>query len=116
MVLAVCVVGLAVLGLTPSLAWIPEVPLLSVTFLVPVAACAVAGYRAGRRTRSPTAGAIAGAVCGAIGGLAGGLAYVALGKSVLNVLIGTFAGMAGGAAVGALAARVRRRAVTPGGE
>jgi len=53
--LAAGVVVLAVLGLHPALAWIPEVPLLGLALLVPLAAFGCAGYRAGRRSGATAA-------------------------------------------------------------
>ena len=46
-VMSALAVVLAVLGLTPSLSWLPEVPLLAVAVLLPVAVYGLAGYRAG---------------------------------------------------------------------
>jgi hypothetical protein len=102
--LGVCVVGLAILGLTPSFAWIPEVPLIAVAIVLPIATYGLTGYRAGKRTGRIAAGAVAGGVAGAISGAAGGLSYVAFGKPILNVAVGLILGTAGGAIVGALAA------------
>lgn len=100
-VLAGCVVVLAVLGLTPSLSWIPEVPLLGVAILIPVAVLGITGYRASFRSRRVVAGALAGAIAGSLGGTVGGICYVLFGKSAINVLAGLPLGILGGAAFGA---------------
>ncbi len=71
--LSLAVILLAVLGLTPSLRWIPEVPLI-------VAAIAVAG---------------------GISGAVGGIAYVLFGKPLLNVVVGLLLGAIGGGVIGA---------------
>jgi hypothetical protein len=102
--LGVCVVGLAILGLTPSFAWIPEAPLIAVAILLPTATYALTGYRAGKRTGHIAAGAFAGGVAGAISGATGGLSYVAFGKPILNIAAGLFVGTFTGAIIGALAA------------
>jgi predicted Na+-dependent transporter len=102
--LGLCIVGLAILGLTPSFAWIPEVLLIAVAILLPIATYGLTGYRAGKRTGRSAAGAIAGGVAGGISGAAGGLSYVAFGKPILNVAVGLVVGTVGGAIVGALAA------------
>jgi hypothetical protein len=107
--LAICVVVLAILGLTPSLAWIPEVPLLAAGILIPLTAFALAGYRAGARSGRTAAGALAGGLTGAVAGTLGGLMYVAFGKPALNVAVGLVLGTAGGAMVGSIAALVRLR-------
>ena len=91
----------AILGLTPSLSWIPEVPLLVAGGLVPVATLAFTGYRAGKNATGVMSGAIAGAAAGAIAGCVGGLAYVAYGKSVVNVVAGTVLGVIAGGMLGA---------------
>jgi hypothetical protein len=109
LLLAPAVVVLAVLGLTPSLAWIPEVPLLGAGGLVPLLAIAIAGFRAGSRSGRAVGGLEAGALVGAIGGLVGGLCYVAFGKPALNVPVGLLAGATAGAVVGLLAGLLGRR-------
>jgi hypothetical protein len=109
LVLAAAVVVLAILGLTPSLTWVPEVPLLAAGVVVPLLVVGVAGSRAGWRTGKASGGAQAGAVVGAIGGLAGGLCYVAFGKPALNVAAGLLAGAAAGALVGLAAGLAARR-------
>jgi hypothetical protein len=106
--LAVCVAVLAFLGLNPSLAWIPEVPLLGAAVLVPLTVLGLAGYRAGKRSGYIIAGALASGMAGAIGGGVGGLAYVLFGKPVLNVAVGLLLGAVGGAIVGAVGASVSR--------
>ena len=107
-VLGAGVAVLAVLGLTPALSWIPEVPLLGVAILLPVAACGLAGFRTGLGTGRVLAGALAGALAGSIGGALGGVSYVLFGKPVLNILVGLLLGAAGGAVVGAAGARLSR--------
>ncbi|MDQ6675088.1 MAG: hypothetical protein M3069_30850 [Chloroflexota bacterium] len=102
--LGVCIVGLAILGLTPSFSWIPEVPLVAVAIVLPIATYALTGYRAGKRTRRIAAGALAGGVAGGISGAAGGLSYVAFGKPILNVAVGLVLGTVGGVVAGALTA------------
>jgi hypothetical protein len=107
--LGLCVGVLAILGLAPSMSWIPEVPLLGVAILLPLAVYGLTGYRAGKRSGRTLAGAMAGSVAGAISGGVGGVAYVIFGKSVLNVAVGLLLGAVGGAIVGAAAARLSRR-------
>src|SRR2546429_1031833 len=74
-VLSIAVILLAILGLTPSLRWIPEVPLIAVAIAAPVAGYALTGYWAGRRTGRTAAGVLAGAVAGGMSGGVGGVAY-----------------------------------------
>jgi hypothetical protein len=107
-VLAVCVVVLAILGLTPSLSWIPEVPLIGTAILLPIVAYVLTGFWQGRRSGRLLAGAVAGAVAGSISGAAGGLSYVLFGKSPINVLVGLVLGAAGGTAAGAVGAWLGR--------
>src|ERR1700704_3874681 len=66
--MAVVAVVFAVVGLSPSLTWVPEIPLLAAAFLLPVAIIGVAGFRAGARTRGVPSGTLAGGLAGAIGG------------------------------------------------
>jgi len=113
LVLSVSAIVLAVLGLTPGLQGIPEVPLLTAAILVSVGVCGVCGYRAARRAGRALAGATAGALAGAAGGGVGGLCYVFFGKSALNVPAGIVLGLMGGAAIGAAGALVRQRAARP---
>src|SRR4030088_855183 len=68
LVLAACSLVSAVLGLTPSLRWISEIPLLAISGAVPIAILGVAGYRAARATRQILAGLVSGAVAGGVGG------------------------------------------------
>lgn len=112
MALVAAVVVLAILGLTPQLSWIPELPLLSAAVVLPVVAFGLAGYRAASRSGRFIAGALAGAVTGVLGGTVGGLSYVLFGKSFLNVALGIALGGATGAVVGLAAAVLSgRRAV-----
>jgi len=108
LILAACAVVLAILGLTPSLRWIPEIPLLVVAGLVPIAILLFTGYRSARRTGEFFSGPLSGAVAGAIGGTVGGVAYFVYGKPFLNVLIGFVAGLVGGLGLGALGAAIAR--------
>ena len=108
---AVAVVSMlfAVIGLSPSLTWVPELPLIAAAVLIPMAIIGVAGFRAGAQTRLVWAGALAGSLGGAIGGLVGGFAYVFFGKPTLNVAVGLVAGALGGAAIGTAGALVSRQ-------
>ena len=108
-VLAAFAVLFAILGLTPSLSWIPEIPLLTIAGLVPIALLVLTGYRAWKSLRMILMAAIAGATAGGIGGFAGGVAYVVYGKPALNVVVGTIVGVAAGAALGAAGAMVAAR-------
>jgi hypothetical protein len=108
--LGACVIVLAVLGLTPSLSWLPEVPLVTVALLLPVVAYALIGRRAGLRSGRLASGALAGALAGAISGGVGGVAFVLFGKSALNVAAGILLGVVVGALVGAAGALLGRRA------
>jgi hypothetical protein len=109
LVLAACALVSAVLGLTPSLRWISEIPLLAIFGAVPIAILGVAGYRAARATRQILAGLVSGAVAGAIGGAVSGAAYVAYGKPALNIAIGLAFGLGGGVVMGAIGAAAARR-------
>jgi len=111
-ILAAFAVVFAILGLTPSLRWIPEIPLLLVAGLVPIAILTIAGYRAARATGQFFSGPLSGAVAGAIGGAAGGVTYVVYGKAALNIPIGLVVGLVGGLALGALGAAASRGAST----
>jgi hypothetical protein len=102
-VLAVFAIAFGVLGLTPSLTWIPEIPLLLAGAIAPVLLLGCAGRRAVLHSGDRSNGFIAGAVAGSVGGLAGGACYVAYGKPALNLLVGLVAGFAGGASIGGLA-------------
>lgn len=104
--LGACVVALAVIGLTPSLSWVPEIPLLGVAILLPLFVYGLTGYRAGLRSRQVLGGLVAGAVAGAVSGGIGGLSYVLFGKSLMNIAAGLLLGAVGGAVVGAVGARL----------
>lgn len=110
-VLSACVIVLAVIGLTPSLSWVPEVPLLASATVLPLFILLLTGLQAGRRSRRMVGGLLAGAIAGAIGGMFGGLAYVWFGKPFLNVLVGLLLGAGGGSVLGSLGAlfAIRRR-------
>jgi hypothetical protein len=107
--MGVAAVVFAVVGLSPSLSWVPEVPLLAVAVLVPIAAFGIAGFRAGARTSRVLAGALAGGMAGAIGGFVGGVSYVVFGKPALNIAVGLLAGAVSGAAIGTAGALLSRR-------
>jgi hypothetical protein len=111
--LAVVSILFAVIGLSPSLTWVPELPLLAAAVLFPVAIIGIAGFRVGAQTRLVWAGALAGTLAGAIGGLVGGFAYVFFGKAMLNVAVGLVAGALGGATVGTTGALLSRRTGRP---
>jgi hypothetical protein len=102
--LGVIVVVLALIGLTPSMSWVPELPLVGVAIVLPLFVFGLTGFRAGQRTRRIVGGLLAGAVAGVISGGVGGLSYVIFGKSLVNVAVGMLLGaLAGGvaAAIGA---------------
>lgn len=99
-VLAVGVVILAVVGLTPSFTWIPEVPLLLMATLIPLLGFGFAGYRTTLTTHRASDGMVAGAAAGVLSGAIGGLAYVVFGKPLLNLIVGPLIGAVGGALVG----------------
>ena len=103
-VLAAAVVVLAVVGLTPSFSWIPEVPFVLVATLIPLLGFGFAGYRSASASHRALDGMIAGAVAGLLSGTIGGLSYVAFGKPLLNVFVGSVIGAVGGALVGAVVA------------
>jgi hypothetical protein len=108
-VLAAFAILLAILGLSPGLTWIPEVPLLTVAGVMPIAILTVTGYRAWSTSGSIVISAIVGATAGGIGGCAGGVAYVVFGKPVVNVVAGAIVGVAAGALLGAVGALVAAR-------
>ena len=101
-VLAACVVILAVAGLTPSFAWIPEFPLLLTATFIPLLGFGFAGYSSALTTHRAWDGMVAGAVAGVLSGATGGLAYVAFGRPILNLIVGPLVGAIGGALVGAI--------------
>ncbi len=107
--LGACVVVLAIVGLTPSLSWIPEVPLVGGAIVLPVATYGLTGYRAGKRSGRVLAGTLAGSLAGAISGAVGGVAYVLFGKPALNILVGVLLGAVGGAIIGTVGGRLSRR-------
>jgi hypothetical protein len=110
-VLAVGVVILAVVGLTPSFSWIPEIPLLLTATLIPLLGFGFAGYSSALTTHRAWDGMVAGAVAGVLSGASGGLAYVAFGKPMLNLIVVPLLGVVGGAVVGAIAARYALRRI-----
>jgi hypothetical protein len=101
--LAVFAVVFGILGLTPSLTWIPELPLLVVGAVVQVLLLAGAGWRARLRSGKRIGGFLAGALAGAMGGVAGGTCYVVYGKPALNLAVGLVVGVAAGFVIGGLA-------------
>jgi hypothetical protein len=107
--MAVVAILFAIVGLSPSLTWVPEVPLLAAAVLLPVAIIAVTGFRAGVRSMRVPAGTLAGALAGAIGGCVGGVSYVVFGKPALNIAGGLVAGAMAGSAIGTIGALFSRR-------
>ena len=107
--LAALAILFAILGLTSSLSWIPEVPLLTIAGVMPIAVLTVTGYRAWKSSGLILMGAIAGATAGGIGGCAGGVAYVVFGKPAFNIVAGAILGVAAGLALGAVGALVAAR-------
>ena len=107
--MAVVAILFAVAGLSPSLTWVPEVPLLAAAVLLPVAIIGVTGFRAGARSTRLPAGTLAGALAGAIGGFVGGVSYVVFGKPALNIAVGLVAGAIAGGAIGTTGALFSRR-------
>ena len=108
-VLAVGVVILAVVGLTPAFSWIPEVPLLLTAAFIPLLGYGIAGYRSALMTHRALDGIVAGAVAGVLSGAIGGMTYVAFGKPLLNLIVGPAIGAIGGGVVGAIAALLALR-------
>ena len=106
--LGVCVIGLAVIGLTPALSFVPEAPLVSIAIVLPIVTFALTGSRAAVRAGRWSDGALAGAVAGSISGGIGGIAYVVFGKSALNIVIGLALGAIGGAVIAGAAAITTR--------
>ena len=111
-ILGAFTVVFAVLGLTPSLSWIPEAPLLAVAGVVPAAIILLVGYRSYKATRDTVSGLISGATAGALGGLVGGLAYVAYGKSPVNIVAGLASGAIAGGLFGQIGAVAAHRRTT----
>ena len=109
LLLALFAVAFAILGLTPSLSWIPEVPLLAAAVIVPVAIMVVTGHKAYARTLDVVAAVLAGSLAGALGGLTGGVSYVVAGRSAVNLVAGLLVGVVGGAFLGWAGAMVARR-------
>jgi len=105
-VLSVFVVALAFVGLSPALSWLPEVPLLGVSVLIPLVGYAVTGYRAGRRSGRVASGVIASAVAGVVSGFAAGLSFVLFDKPLLNIPVAMALGCIAGAVWGAVGAIV----------
>jgi hypothetical protein len=106
-ILSVCAIALALLGLTPALTWIPEVPLLGSAILVPIGLLGWTGWRAAARTGRLVAGPLTAALAGSIGGAAAGSAFVVAGKPALNIAVGILAGVLAGAALGMAGARAQ---------
>ena len=108
-ILSFCSVALAVLGLTPALRWIPEVPLLGTAIVLPVLLLVWSGWRAASRAGRLVAGALTAALAGALGGCVGGIAYVLAGKPALNIAVGLLGGALVGGALGFVGATLRLR-------
>jgi hypothetical protein len=64
-ILGACSVVLALLGLAPVFAWLPEISLVGAAILVPVAILGWTGFRAALRSGRIVAGPLAGALTGA---------------------------------------------------
>jgi hypothetical protein len=60
LILSTGAIVFAVLGLSPGLQWIPELPLLSAGAVFPVVVCGLIGIRAARAGRGWRSGALAG--------------------------------------------------------
>ena len=75
--LGACVIVLAVLGLTPSLSWLPELPLVTVALVLPVVAFVVFGKSA--------LNVAAGILLGVVGGVLVGTAGALLGRRAARV-------------------------------
>jgi hypothetical protein len=107
--LSVFVVLFAFVGLAPEFSWLPELPLLAISVLVPLVAYTITGISAARRSGRVRNGVVAGAVAGIISGVVGGLLYVLFGKSLLNIPVGLALGCIAGAVWGAVGAIVSVR-------
>lgn len=106
--LAAAAVIFGVLGLTPSLHWIPDGPLLTFGVAVAAVGLGIAGYLGARRTAHFRGGALAGEIAGLIFGLALGITYIAFGKPVFNLIGGPAAGAAFGVIFGSIGASIER--------
>ena len=100
--LGVAVVIFAVLGLTPSLSWIPEGPLVTIAILVAMLGYGLIGFRVRAQTGRLATASAAAAVAGGISGAVGGITYTLFGKSVLNIAVGLTLGAIGGGIIGAV--------------
>jgi hypothetical protein len=78
LLLGLFVLLMAVLGLAPAFATVPELPLVGLALAVPVVGYALSGCRAAHRAGRVVAGPLAGALAGAISGVVAGLAYLVL--------------------------------------
>lgn len=78
LLLSVFVVVVAVLAPAPAFSWVPELPLIVVALMVPVAAYAVTGFRVRRRTGRLLAAWLASALAGGISGFVAGISMLAL--------------------------------------
>ena len=108
-VLSAFVILFAFLGLSPELSWLPEVPLLVASIVVPLVGYSVSGFLAARHSRRTGDGVVAGALAGIVSGLTGGLCFVLFGKSPLNVPVGVVLGCTAGGVWGAVGAIVSAR-------
>jgi hypothetical protein len=80
------VIVLGVLGLGPTVSWVPEAPLVTVAIAVPVIGLTLTGFRGSRHTGHLSAGILAGTVAGAITGVIAGLAFLALDQIFIDTV------------------------------
>jgi hypothetical protein len=86
LVLGAFVVVVGVLGLGPTVSWLPEAPLVTVAIAVPVIGLALTGFRGFRRAGHLSAGILAGTLAGAITGVVAGLALLALDQVFIDTV------------------------------
>jgi hypothetical protein len=103
-VLSFFVVLLGFVGLSPRFSWVPELPLLAVSVVIPIVGYTATGYRAQRQSGRVSGGVLAAAVAGVVSGLAGGMSFVLFDKSLLNIPVGIGLGCVAGAVWGAAGA------------
>jgi hypothetical protein len=118
-ILGACSVALALVGLAPAFAWLPEIPLVGAAILLPLAILGWTGFRAALRSGRVVAGPLASALTGAVAGGVAGLAYLLAGKPALNIGVGLLAGAIAGAAIGFVGAlfSIRSQLITaPSGD
>jgi hypothetical protein len=80
------VIVVGVLGLGPTVSWLPEAPLVTVAIAVPVIGLTLTGFRSFRRQGRLRAGLLTGALAGAIVGLVGGLAFLGLDQIFIDTV------------------------------